>query len=107
MADAERMLSQAADMCEDGDFVGALKIYSKILKKNPTNIDALIDKGVALQNLGRLRQALRCFQKALAVDPKNITALVNTGSVLHSLGMFDEAIKCYDRALRIDKKCAM
>lgn len=107
LTDTEKTLRQASDLCEDGDFAAAVKLYTRVLQKEPRNVDALVDKGVALQNLGRLRQALKCFQKANEASPKNITSLINTGSVLHSLGRFDEAITYYDRALQIDKKCAM
>ena len=71
------MLSQAYDLCEDGNFLDALKLYDLALKQEPENINALIDKGVTLQNLGRIKQAIKFYDKALFIDPKNLNALVN------------------------------
>ena len=43
------MLSQAFELCEDGNYVDAFKVYDSVIKKDPKNISALIDKAVTLQ----------------------------------------------------------
>ena len=116
-----KILIEAFDCAEDGDYSESLKLYDLVLKKEPHNIGALIDKGVTLQNMGRYKLAIRSYDKALSVSPDNIDALLNKGSVLHSdqkcamalaykglslgeLGQLHDAIKHFKKALSIDKE---
>ena len=97
-----------ANLCiENEDFSESLKFYNLILKIDSKNISALIDKGITLQILGRIKLAIRCFDKALDISPDNIDALINKGSALHLSEQYLDAITCYDTALVIDKKCSM
>ena len=57
----------------------ALMLYDLVLKKEPDNVGALVDKGVTLQNMGRLKLAIRSYDKALALSPDNLDALINKG----------------------------
>jgi len=102
-----KILLKAFDCAEDGDYSESLKLYDLVLKKEPYNIGALIDKGVTLQNMGKSKLAIRSYDKVLSVSPDNVDALLNKGSVLHSDQKYTEAITCYDLALKIDKKCTM
>lgn len=103
----DKMLAQAFECVEDGNYSDALRLYNLSLKQDPDNIRALIDKGVTLQNMGKLKLAVLSYDKALAISPDNIDALLNKGSTLHSAQKYLEAIACYDVALKIDKKSAM
>lgn len=103
----EQLLTDAFEYVEDGDYADALKLYNLILHQEPTNIRALIDKGVTLQNMGRIKSALVSYDKALSISPDNIDAWINKGSALHSAQKYLEAIDCYDTVLGIDKKCTM
>ena len=103
----EKMLSQAYEYVEDENYDDAIRIYDIVLKQEPQNVSALIDKGVTLQNIGKLSLAIKSYDKALSESPDNIDALVNKGSALHSSEKYSQAIECYDAALKIDKKCAM
>jgi len=100
------MLAEAYECIEDGDFHDALSLYDLVLKHEPSNISALIDKGVTLQNMGKLKLAIRSYNKAF-VSPQNIDALLNKGTALHSSQNYTKAMECYDAVLKIDKKCAM
>ncbi len=101
------MLSEAFEYAEDENYSDALRLYNLVLKKEPDNVSALVDKGATLQNMGRLKLAIRSYDKALAISPDNLDALLNKGATLHSDLKYQKAIGCYDAALRIDKKCAM
>ncbi len=103
----DTMLTKAFQCAEDENYSDALKLYDLILKKEPYNINALIDKGATLQNMGRLNLAIRSYDKALTISPNNLDALLNKGATLHSDQKYEKAIGCYDEALMIDKKCAM
>lgn len=103
----EKMLTQAFECVEDENFSEALKLYDLALKEDPDNTDILIDKGVTLQNMGKLKLAIRSYDKALKISPDDVNALLNKGSALHSDEKYLQAIECYNSALKIDKKCAM
>ena len=53
------MLIQALECVDDGDYSNALKLYDLVLKEEPGNTHALIDKGVTLQNMGKLKSAIQ------------------------------------------------
>ncbi len=59
---------------------------NKVLKTDPTNINALINKGFALANLNREEEALLVADKALHIDPDNLTVLSNKAYVAKLLG---------------------
>ncbi len=103
----DKMLAEAFEYAEDENYFDALRLYDLVLKKDPDNISALVDKGATLQNMGRLKLAIRSYDKALSISPDNLDALLNKGAALHSDQKYQNAIECYDAALRIDKKCAM
>ena len=93
------MLSQAFELCEDGNHLEALKLYDSVIQKDPQNINALINKAVTLQGLDKVNQAIRLYDKALKINPNNIDALINKGSALHTLEKYIEAIMYYDLSL--------
>ena len=103
----KNMLVQALECVEDGNYSDALRLYDLVLRKEPDNIGALVDKGATLQNMGKLKLAIRSYDKALCISPDNLDALLNKGVTLHSDQKYTKAIECYDLALKIDKKCAI
>ncbi len=103
----EEILVQAFECVEDENYSAALKLYDLALKEEPDNTSVLIDKGVTLQNMGKLKLAIHSYDKALDISPHNLDALLNKGTALHTDEKYLEAIECYNVALKIDKKCAM
>jgi autotransporter strand-loop-strand O-heptosyltransferase len=64
-------------------------------------IIALNNRGLELENLGRLDEALTTFENVLAIDPNVMEAHYNRGNVLRDLRRFDEALAAYERALAL------
>ena len=52
---------------------------------DPRNVYALLNKGVALGNLGRHQEAIEYYDRALGIDPRNVNALNNKANALASL----------------------
>ncbi|WP_255458147.1 M48 family metallopeptidase [Nitrosarchaeum sp. AC2] len=69
----DKMMSQAYEYCEDGNFSEALKLYDLALKQDPKNINVIIDKGVTLQNLGRIKQAINIMTRHYQLIQKTST----------------------------------
>jgi tetratricopeptide (TPR) repeat protein len=63
------------------------------------DVEALFDKGLALDGLGQYEEAISYYDKVLAIDPNNIFALGNKGLGLSNLGRDQEAIEYYDKVL--------
>ena len=62
------------------------------------------NKGVALKELGKYKEALGCYDKALSIDPGLVGAWLNKGAVFGKLGNYKEALGCYDKAVGINPK---
>ena len=83
-----KMLEKASELSEDQKYSQALKYYENVLQVDPVNITAIINYGVTLQNLARLKHALEMYDIALTIQPKNMSALFNNGSGLHTMEKF-------------------
>jgi len=103
----DKILSQAYEFAEDGNYSDALRLYDLILQEESDNINALVDKGATLQNMGKIKQAISLYDKILAIAPDNLNALLNKGAALHTNQKYLQAIECYDKALKVDKRCTM
>ena len=55
----------------------ALKIFESVLEKDPDNVIALNDKGVAFNSLGRYGEAIKMFLDVLQKDQNNSNAVFN------------------------------
>lgn len=81
-----------------------VKNYEKAVNANPNNLDALINLGNALDELGDYDRALECYNKALEID--SICALVynNRGYTYYKMKNYENALQDYDRALLLNPK---
>ncbi len=68
----QKLLEQAYELCEDGNYVRALEYYDMALDIEPDNPNAMVDNGVTLQNLGHYNHALVMYDMILNLEPKNI-----------------------------------
>ena len=60
----------------------------------------IVNKGAALSNLGRTKEALSYFDKALKLLPNFDAAWLNKGVVLAKAGRDEEALACYAKAIK-------
>jgi protein O-GlcNAc transferase len=79
----------------------AVELYRQITDASPNQFVALNNRGVALEQLGRLDEALASIDAALAIKPDYAEAFYNRGIVLLRMKRFDEALASYDQALAI------
>ncbi len=67
----------------------------------PGDVEAHINLGIALNDLGRLDDAVASFRRALKIKPKFAEAHSNLGNALSNLRRMDDAVASYRRALEI------
>jgi predicted O-linked N-acetylglucosamine transferase (SPINDLY family) len=64
------------------------------------------NRGNALQELGRHREAVDSYDRALTLQPGIASAFFNRGNALRALSQLDSALASYDRALQLDSRFA-
>jgi len=81
-------------------FDQSLEFFNDSLKKDPSNVEIIVDKGSVLGKLGQLPEAMAYYDQALKIDPTFAPAINNKANVLASMGKYDESISLYDEAIR-------
>ena len=65
--------------------ISPIEYYDKVLASNSNDTVALINKGLALYELGNYTEAMEYYDKALAIDPHHPLALENKDILLNQL----------------------
>ena len=78
----------------------AVENYERALELAPDWIDAHINKGVALYQMGKIAEAREAFFAAVQLDPLNGIARYNLGCVLEEQGEIEDAIRHLRRAAK-------
>jgi len=88
----------------------AISYYDKVLERDAESLDALVNKGNALNHLAseghalyrlkRFDEAISYYDKVLERDAEFLDALISKGHALNNLKRFDEANSYYDKALK-------
>jgi tetratricopeptide (TPR) repeat protein len=68
--------------------ISLLPSAAALVKNISPEVNALVDKGLALDDLGNYTGAIAYYDKALAIDPKNVFALTFKGLALSILGNY-------------------
>ncbi|MCC3517796.1 tetratricopeptide repeat protein [Microcoleus sp. PH2017_18_LLB_O_A] len=96
---AELFFEQALLYRSAEDYAKAIASYDKALEFKPDKHEAWINRGSALDDLGRLEDAIASYDKALEFKPDKHDAWNNRGIALRNLGRLEDAIASYDKAL--------
>ncbi len=94
-----QLIGQALALHQQGRLDEAEKLYSRALKMQRDNFDALHLLGVLNQQRGKPGEAYRLIASALKVQPNSPDALSNLAMALSALKRPDEALKSLDKAL--------
>jgi tetratricopeptide (TPR) repeat protein len=98
----ETLYNTANNFYDNQKYEEALQYYDKVLAIDPSSVNALNSKGLALDHLQRYDEAVQTFDKALAIDPSSVNALNNKGLALDHLQRYDEAVQTFDKVLAIN-----
>jgi tetratricopeptide (TPR) repeat protein len=94
-------IQQALALHQQGRLDEAEKLYTRVLKAQRDNFDALHLLGMLNHERGRAGEAYRLIVAALKVQPRSPDALSNLALVLHALKRSEEALAHLDKALAL------
>ena len=96
------LLARGDELLDAGSYEEAIIYYDAALAIDPSNLLALFNKALALDNLEEFDEAISYYNRVLVIDPTDIDALYNKGLALDNLGKPDEAISYYNKVLALD-----
>ena len=97
----EELFQSALDCEQNPDLLPqAIERYKQVIDLTPGWVDAHINLGVALYQIGRADEARAEFLSAVELDPLNGISRYNLGCVLEEQGDIDQAIEHLRRAVR-------
>lgn len=83
----------------NGDMRAAITSYSQALNKDPSNLTALFNRGVAYVQLHDYSLSIEDFTRVLKDKPDYILALHARGTALRKMGQYDRAMADHDLAI--------
>ena len=72
----EDIMYNAMDMLEKNQPKAAISLFNKVLKQEPKNIEALLNKGLALNQIRKYSDAVTCFEKLIEINPPIALAIM-------------------------------
>jgi tetratricopeptide (TPR) repeat protein len=85
-----------------GDFEAAIQNYDEIIRTNPTDLLAYINRGNAYLYLGQQENSIRDFDKAVEINPNSAQALLMRAYFFIFEKQYQSAMADINRALEID-----
>lgn len=95
-------LVEAMDYNRNGETAKAEKVYRKILRRDPENVDALRLMGALCARKDNFSDAEAFFARAVEIKPDFWRAWINLGMALNEQQKFDESETAYKKALAIN-----
>ncbi|MFC2114199.1 tetratricopeptide repeat protein [Bacteroidota bacterium] len=94
-------LDRAQQFMESFQYDSVMDILGRVLKDDPQNLFALINRGVAYLNTGKYQKAQIDLEKAKLIDSNTHYLFYNLGLVYANLGKFNDAIANFTKAIEI------
>lgn len=94
------LLGEASLALRPPRFDMAEKAFQDVLRKNPTDADALSGLGETYRLSGRLDQAAQLFSKALAIRPGHVGATIGVARIAFASGRTEQAVVKLQKVLR-------
>ncbi len=103
---SEELFFQALE-CESDELWGeAVKKYEAILRTHPDHVDAMVNLGNVLMELGSPEKAEEHYRDALALDPNHVEANYNLANIFEERGELANALLFFRKALQEEPEFA-
>ncbi len=97
-----RLMALAAEHQKEGRLQEAERLYKRILRQNPKNVDALRLLALIALKADRADEAERLLVQAIALAPDFQLALLDLGRLRKEQDRFSEALECLDHVIALD-----
>jgi O-antigen biosynthesis protein len=105
-ARASRLIAQADQARDAGDWASAARLYAEGLKTEPAQPAIRVQLGHALKESGRLAEAEVAYRQAADEMPDDADARLQLGHAQKLLGQTEAAIRSFSRALEMNPDLA-
>jgi tetratricopeptide (TPR) repeat protein len=97
-----RLMAIAAEHQKEGRLEEAERLYRRVLRDNPRNVDALRLLALIALKAEHADEAEMLLERAIALAPDFNQALVDLGRLRKDQDRFAEALDCFDRSIGIE-----
>jgi len=80
----------------------ARQLYLRELRRNPGDLETLLDLGCLLGDMSRPVEAAEKFRRVLEIEPDNVDAQFALGDLAQRAGNLQQALRQYEVVLRLD-----
>ena len=79
----------------------SITLFTDAVNKYPESSVCWNNRGLALENLGKHKEAIEDYKKAIKYNPGSVFCYNNIGISYAKLKMYDKAFQMYDRAIKL------
>lgn len=97
-------IADALALQQQGDHKRAERIYERVLRADPANVQALHLLGLLRHQQGRSDEGLSLVRRAIQYAPTEPTLYLNAGVILESRRCYAQALAAYRRAAKLGPK---
>ncbi len=97
-----RLMALAAEHQKEGRIDEAERLYRRVLRQSPRNVDALRLLALIAVRADRGDDAELLLRQAIGIAPDFILAVLDLGRLLKDQDRYGEALDCFDRAIALD-----
>ncbi len=98
LIDVHAEYERAKEAMDESRYTDAIPSFETVLARMPRNATATLGLGIALEEVGRAREALVYLDRHLDIKPTNTVAHQRRGDALYQLGRYQEALDAYEAA---------
>jgi tetratricopeptide (TPR) repeat protein len=95
------LMRQVAECMRQGKRAQAMALITEVIKSNPTDAEAYMNRGSVQTSLGEVELAISDFTTAIRLDPNLAPAWYNRGTTLAHVGRYESAIADFTEAMRL------
>jgi tetratricopeptide (TPR) repeat protein len=97
-----RLMAHAAEHQKEGRLEEAERLYRRVLRQNPRNVDAMRLLALIAVQADRPDEAEVLLDRAIEIAPDFVLAILDRGRIQKEQDRFAEALASFDRAIALD-----
>jgi tetratricopeptide (TPR) repeat protein len=97
-----RLMALAAEHQREGRLEEAERLFRRVLRQNPDNVDALRLLAQVALSADRADDAEALLERAIGIAPDFLQALLDLGRLRKDQDRYGEALACFDRVIALE-----